>query len=94
MRRSTLQVLMLLGVMLPVLLMVANAPTAAQGLTGVTPTIGVGPGTPVPVGGHLMPVDRGAVLQATFGSLILPVAGLLLLVCVIGFVTLSRRLTA
>jgi hypothetical protein len=91
--------LILLGIMLPILLMMAGTPTAAYGPTGVTPTIGaggvtptIGAGgvTPVPVGGHLAMVDRGAVLQAAFGSLIMPLAALVIFVGVVGFVVTRR----
>lgn len=91
MRRPALQMLFFLIVMVSILLMMADVPTAAQSPTGVTPTIGVGPGTPVPVGGQLAMIDRGAVLQAAFGLLIWPAVALVMLVGLVGFIVVRRR---
>lgn len=47
--------------------------------------------TPYPVGGHLSMVDRGVVLRATFGPLIVPLVALVMLIGIIGFVMIRRR---
>ena len=50
--------------------------------------------TPVPVGGHLSMADRGAVLRANFGSLIVPSVALVMLIGIIAFAVIRRRPSA
>ncbi|MBS1252008.1 MAG: hypothetical protein MAG451_01044 [Anaerolineales bacterium] len=93
MQHSTLRTLLFFGMMMIVFIFLApaDAPSLAQqSPLGVTPTIGVGEVTPVPVGGNLALADRGAVLQATFGSLIVPLVVLVTLAGAVGFVVMRR----
>ena len=46
---------------------------------------------PIPVGGELSMVDRGAVLQANSGRLLLSLAGLVLIIGLIGLVAMRRQ---
>ena len=63
----------------------------AQLLLGETPTVPSGTVTPVPVGGHLTMVDRGAVLQANLGQLIVPLAALVIIIGIVGAMVIRRR---
>ena len=89
-----LGILILLGIILP--LSTEDAVTAQSlYLVGETPTIPVDTPTPVPtpmpVGGDLSMVDRGSVLRANSGLLILPLVALVIIIGIIGLVAMRRR---
>jgi len=94
-RRSVLGILILLGMMLSFFLAATENPGTAQSLLGETPTIppetSTPTATPLPVGGYVVPVDRGAMLGANFVPFIVPLVALVMLIGIIGFVVIRRR---
>jgi hypothetical protein len=98
--RRTLGIVILSGMILSFFLAAIEVPVTAQVPTGKTPTIAPETPTPtatpqpVPFGGHLSTVDRGAVLRATFGPLMAPLAALVMLIGIIGVVVNRRPPTA
>lgn len=90
MQQSTLRILVLVGVSIVVLLTLAHLPTTTYSQGVKTPTA-TPTQTPIPVGGHLIPVDRGAVLQASLGSWIMPAAAFAIFAGLVGCVVVRRR---
>lgn len=91
MQRPVLRMLIVLGLLMMAFLVLSGVPSAAQqSPLGVTPTVIAGTATPVPVGGNLALVDRGAVLQATFGSFVLPAVAIVMAVGIVGFIVARR----
>jgi len=97
MQRFVAGILILFGILVSLAMIPAvstNELAAAQPLLGETPTLPAPTATPLPVGGHLSMVDRGAVVQANLEPLIALVAASVIIIGVVALVVIRHRPTA